>query len=58
MNELYNERITTKRGEYRYDPDMDAYYRIHDYGKETHLMKWGWLYMCILTLLFSLYYML
>ena len=55
MNDLYNERITTERGEYRYDPDMDAYYRIHRH-EETHFMRWGWLYMCLITLIFSLLY--
>lgn len=35
MNELYEQTIEVKGRRYRYDPDFDAYYRIHEPPSET-----------------------
>ena len=55
-DDLYNEHITTPRGKYKYDPDMDAYYRAWDEREHTHWDTYGPFYitailviLCLLT---------
>jgi hypothetical protein len=51
-NDLYNEKITTERGTYKYDPDMDAYYRIYAERELSHWETYSPLYViAILTIL-------
>ena len=52
MNDLYNISIThpTNGYEYRYDPDHDVFYRIHDYdsANQEFISKYGWIIWCVI----------
>lgn len=41
MNELYEQTIQVKERVYRYDPDMDCYYRVHE--PLSFWDTWGWI---------------
>jgi hypothetical protein len=45
MNDLYNETIERRGCVYRYDPDYDCYYRVHNLNP-THWSQFGWIYVC------------
>jgi len=54
MNDLYNIRIThpTNGLEYRYDPDHDVFYRVHNYDSANAewRAKYGWIVWCLILL--------
>jgi len=48
--------ITRSNGaRYQYDADFDMYMRIPEPVEETHMLRWGWAYICLLTLVLSAY---
>lgn len=45
MNNLYEQYIYDEQGrKYRYDPDYDCYYRVHDTSNLGHMQQFGWIY--------------
>lgn len=53
-NDLYNEHITTPRGKYKYDPDMDAYYRVWGERKLSHWDAYSPFYIAIILIMLCL----
>ena len=45
MNDSYNELIERRGKQYRYDPDYDCFYRVHDTSDLTHWQAFGWIYV-------------
>jgi len=54
MDDLYRISIThpTNGHEYRYDPDYDVFYRIHEYdsANSEFTEKYGWIIWCLILL--------
>ncbi len=55
MNDLYDTVIEHRGRLYRYDPDFDCFYPIQA-EPTTHMSKYGWIYVCAVTLIIALYF--
>jgi hypothetical protein len=40
--------IVTAKGQYKYDPDYDCYYRVYTEQDLTHWNQFGWIYVTLL----------